>query len=171
MPRSALVFVTVCSALALAALAGCSSDGGGEPVPTSTAASTGAAGDGGTTAAFATPGAATGTADQLVGKCKTCHGNDLSGATTPLAGYPEGVSLYAPNLTPDKETGIGGWTDSQLGVAIRQGLDKDGMILCPQMRHYPDLTTGDLDTIIKALRATPAVKKAVPGSVCPPLKR
>lgn len=171
MPGRFTVALAACIAVfAAAALVGCSSDGQSEPPSTTMAAATGGS-DAGATAAFAAPGAATGTPDQLVGKCKTCHGADLSGATTPLAGYPAGVSLYAPNLTPDKETGIGSWTDSQLGVAIRQGLDKDGMILCPQMKHYPDLTTGDLDTIIKALRATPAVKKVVPGSICPPLKR
>jgi hypothetical protein len=90
---------------------------------------------------------------------------------TPLAGYPTGVMLYSPNLTPDMETGIGSWTDGQLRLAIREGVDKEGMVLCPQMQHYRSMSDAELDSIIQYLRTLPPQKTLIKESVCPPLKR
>jgi len=41
-----------------------------------------------------------------------------------LKGFPGKV--YAPNITPDPETGAGNWTDDQLARAIREGVSHDG---------------------------------------------
>ena len=116
---------------------------------------------------FATPG--------TIEECNSCHTPSgqpaMSGAIDPLPGFPEGVKLYAPNLTPDMETGIGGWTDGALKLAIRDGVDKEGLVLCPQMKHYKTMTEDQLNNIIKYLRGLPATKHAVQGSICPPLKR
>lgn len=107
--------------------------------------------------------------------CGTCHtpqgAPELSGASAPLSGYPAGVELWAPNLTPDPETGIGSWTDGQLRLAIREGVDKDGLVMCPQMQHYRTMPDDEVDAIIAYLRALPPTKHAVKESVCPPLKR
>ncbi len=159
----ALVFVAM---FGLSTLMACSSDSDGLPPPGS--ASAASTGDGGAAVVSKTPSAS---GETLVGPCKTCHGADLSGATTALTGYAPGVSLFAPNLTPDKDTGIGAWTDAQLRVAIRQGLDSEGKILCAQMKHYPNILVADLEAIIATLRAQPAAKKVIGESVCPPLKR
>lgn len=161
----ALVFVAT---LAASALMACSSDSDGLPPPGSGTAAAASTADGGTAVVSKTPSAS---GETLVGPCKTCHGPDLSGAATALTGYAPGVSLLAPNLTPDKDTGIGAWTDAQLRVAIRQGLDSEGKILCAQMKHYPNIPVADLEAIIATLRAQPAVKKVIGESVCPPLKR
>ena len=49
-----------------------------------------------------------------VADCVSCH-TDLANSGEPFAGGREMKtsfgSLYTPNLTPDKETGIGGWSD------------------------------------------------------------
>lgn len=90
---------------------------------------------------------------------------------TKLGGYPDGVELWAPNLTPDNETGIGAWTDGQLRLAIREGIDRDGLVLCPQMQHYRTMPDVEVDAIIKYLRSLPPSKRAVKESICPPLKR
>ena len=106
--------------------------------------------------------------------CGNCHNegdSPLAGVRTPLAGYTSDVKLYAPNLTGDKTTGVGSWTDGQLRLAIREGIDKDTARLCPQMQHYRTMPDDEVDAIIAYLRKLPAVKKQIPGSICPPLKR
>src|SRR5581483_615459 len=40
-----------------------------------------------------------------------------------------------PNITPDRETGIGTWTDGEKMRAIREGVDKDGNALFPMMPY------------------------------------
>jgi hypothetical protein len=106
-------------------------------------------------------------------RCVTCHNSDkgtMAGATTALAQQETGIELYPPNLTPDDDTGIGKWTDDNLANAIRTGLDKDGLNLCPQMKHFADMSDFEAYSIVKYLRALPPVKNQVPRSICPPLK-
>ncbi|WP_394849283.1 cytochrome c [Pendulispora brunnea] len=108
--------------------------------------------------------------------CGNCHNegdSPLAGRMAVLGnlGYPPDIELFAPNLTPDPDTGLGNWTDGQLRLAIRNGIRWDSSNLCPQMDHYDYLTDEQLDAIIAYLRKLPPVKKTVPGSVCPPLKR
>ncbi|WIT12899.1 cytochrome c [Paucibacter sediminis] len=73
---------------------------------------------------------------------------------------------YAANITPDKVTGIGNWTDAQLGKAIREGMRPDGRLIGPPMpiEYYRHLSDADLAAIIAYLRAQPAVRNAVPKS-------
>jgi mono/diheme cytochrome c family protein len=115
-------------------------------------------------------------------KCVTCHGDNMAGATAPLKDVTTDtrVELYPPNLTPDLETGLGdptnpdpakrGYTDDLLARAIRSGLDKDDLELCPQMKHFADMTDFEVFSIVKYLRALPPVKQKILRSVCPPLK-
>lgn len=73
---------------------------------------------------------------------------------------------YAPNITPDSETGIGTWTDAQLGKAIREGIRPDGSLIGPPMPvpFYRNLSDADLSAIIAYLRAQPAVKHVIAKS-------
>lgn len=73
---------------------------------------------------------------------------------------------YAPNITPDPDTGIGRWTDAQLAQAIRDGVRPDKSIIGPPMpiEFYRHLSDADLAAIIAYLRAQPAVKNEVPKS-------
>ena len=76
-----------------------------------------------------------------------------------LKGFPGQV--YAPNITPDPETGAGNWTDDQFARAIREGVSHDGRALFPFM-PYPDFRTmsdEDLASIIVYLRTLPPVRK------------
>jgi mono/diheme cytochrome c family protein len=117
-------------------------------------------------------------------KCVTCHGMNMAGAVAPLplAGITTDtrVELYTPNLTPDPETGIGNgmstdpnvksYTDDLLARAIRSGIDNDDLELCPEMKHFADMTDFEVYSIVKYLRSIPAVKQKILRSVCPPLK-
>jgi cytochrome c553 len=73
---------------------------------------------------------------------------------------------YAPNITPDPETGIGKWTDAQLAKAIREGIRPDGSVIGPPMPilFYRGMADEDLKAILAYLRAQPPVKNAVPKS-------
>jgi mono/diheme cytochrome c family protein len=117
-------------------------------------------------------------------KCVICHGMNMAGAVAalPLAGITTDtrVELYPPNLTSDPDTGIGdgtnldpakkGYTDDLLARAIRNGIDNDDLELCPQMKHFADMTDFEVYSIVKYLRSIPPVKQKILRSVCPPLK-
>jgi mono/diheme cytochrome c family protein len=72
--------------------------------------------------------------------------------------------VFAPNLTPDKETGAGNWTDDMLARGIREGIGHDGRALFGIMpfAHYRNMPDEDLASIIVYLRTLPPVKNAVP---------
>ena len=76
--------------------------------------------------------------------------------------------LYAPNLTPDKETGIGNFTDDMIARAIREGVGHDGRSLVTAGRggmpwqSFRNLSDEDLASIICFLRSIPAVKNEIP---------
>ncbi|MBP6823618.1 MAG: cytochrome c [Acidobacteria bacterium] len=74
--------------------------------------------------------------------------------------------LFAPNITPDKETGVGNWSDDELARAIREGVSRDGHALFPIMPYmnYRKLPDEDLASLIVYLRSIPAVKNSVEKS-------
>jgi len=102
--------------------------------------------------------------------CPTCHtpsrASAMSGDVEPVAG----TMAYASNLTPDRTTGIGSWADEQIIRAIRFGTDADGAPLCPAMPQYPSVGDVEARAIVAYLRSLPAVERAIPASMCPPLK-
>jgi mono/diheme cytochrome c family protein len=94
-------------------------------------------------------------------ECSNCHGMDLSGDTNPR---PETMA-YASNLTPDMDTGLGGWMDDQIIKAMRTGIDDEGEALCDPMPKF-DISDQEAADIVAYLRTLPAVKKAIPESTC-----
>lgn len=103
--------------------------------------------------------------------CASCHTpiSDLSrldaGEKVPLRGgidfvMPVGV-VYAPNITPDKETGIGAFTDQEIARALRYGVKRNGQALVDFMPFY-DLSDRDLTAVISYLRTTAPVKNKRP---------
>lgn len=86
-----------------------------------------------------------------------------AGSTTfPLEDLPGKV--YPPNITPDKDTGAGNWTDDQLARAIREGIGNDGRALFPFMpyENFRSMSDEDLASVIVYLRSLPPVRHAVP---------
>ena len=76
-----------------------------------------------------------------------------------LPGFPG--RLRSPNLSPDKDTGIGSYTDGEVLRAMREGVAKDGHALFPQMpflTYAQTLSDDDALAIIGYLRTIPAVK-------------
>ena len=106
--------------------------------------------------------------------CGNCHsGRDDDGnfvAGLEYAGNfviaEPGFTAYAPNITPDPETGIGEWTDAEIERAIREGITRDGRVMGPPMAfpYYRDISSNDMAAIIAYLRARPAVRREIPES-------
>jgi len=81
-----------------------------------------------------------------------------------------GLGIFvAPNLTPDKDTGLGTWTTDEVVTAIQTGVRPDGRILAPVMpwRSYASLTNSDANAIVEYLRSLPPVTNKVPGPFGP----
>jgi len=77
--------------------------------------------------------------------------------------------LTAPNITPDRLTGAGTWTDDMLARAIREGIGHDGRTLFPVMPYsqYRSMSDEDLASLIVYLRTIPAVTRELPKSTIP----
>ena len=77
--------------------------------------------------------------------------------------------FHGPNLTPDKETGLGGWTDAQVLAALQKGTTPTGRMLAPIMpwHAFANLTKQDVDAIVAYLRSLPLVANKVPGPFGP----
>ncbi|MBT4700391.1 MAG: c-type cytochrome [Rhodospirillaceae bacterium] len=74
---------------------------------------------------------------------------------------------YAPNITPDMETGIGTWTDAQLITAIREGTRPDGSVIGPPMaiEFYNGMSDHDVKSIVAYLRTVKPIRNSTPKSV------
>jgi mono/diheme cytochrome c family protein len=102
--------------------------------------------------------------------CGNCHspkgppaavaGKDFSGG---LRFDEPPFDVTAPNITPDKETGIGNWTDAQIKTLLLTGKNEHGIQAAEVMptAFYPILTPGDLDGIVAYLRSLTPVKNKV----------
>lgn len=73
-------------------------------------------------------------------------------------------TVYARNITPDPETGIGTWTDQEILRAITQGIDKKGDTLYPLMPYanFNHMAKSDLLSIIAYIRTLKPIKNQVP---------
>jgi mono/diheme cytochrome c family protein len=80
----------------------------------------------------------------------------------PLQDLPGQV--YPPNISPDRETGAGDWSDDQLARAIREGIGHDGRALFPFMpyENFRHLSDEDLASVIVYLRSIPPIRRVVP---------
>jgi mono/diheme cytochrome c family protein len=114
-----------------------------------------------------------------LGGCQDCHtpGHFFGkpDMTRALGGsevgfeIPELGTFYGPNLTPDKATGLGGWTDAQVIAALQTGKRPDGRMLAPIMpwRALAVLTKEDAQAVVAYLRSLPPVSNKVPGPFGP----
>lgn len=83
---------------------------------------------------------------------------------------PWGVS-FTSNLTPDRATGIGSWTEETFIASIREGRRSGaGRPLLPPMpwRMYAQSTDDDLRAVYAYLMSIPAIANQVPEALPPP---
>lgn len=69
------------------------------------------------------------------------------------------------NLTSDKETGLGNWTDDEIKRVITKGILKDGSRMLPFPMDWASFATmkeSDLNAVVTYLRTVPAIRNQVP---------
>ena len=109
--------------------------------------------------------------------CDGCHSQrDFSRFGGPVAEGGRGAGnvlpkemglpglVAPPNITPDRETGIGAWTDGEKIRAIREGVDRDGRALFPMMpyENFRHMSDEDVFSLVAYLNSLPPVQHAVP---------
>jgi mono/diheme cytochrome c family protein len=108
------------------------------------------------------------------GACGNCHtkraADLMPDESVYLAGgmvldIPPGVAR-PKNITPDKDTGIGVWTDAQIIKAIREGVTREGNVIGPPMpiSYYNKISDDDIKAIVAYLHTVKPVRNEVPES-------
>jgi mono/diheme cytochrome c family protein len=114
-----------------------------------------------------------------VAGCGDCHtpgyflgkpdmSRQLSGSDVGFE-IPQLGSFYGPNLTPDKQTGLGAWSEAEIVTAFTTGVRPDGRDLAPVMpwRNYTSLKPDDASAIAAYLKTLPPITNKVPGPFGP----
>lgn len=98
------------------------------------------------------------------GDCIACHTNTFDRAQAKtfaggLAMYTPFGTIYSPNISPDKETGIGNWTEDQFIKAMREGVSPQGHFYYPAFPYlfFSRVSTDDLKAMKAYLDSIPAV--------------
>jgi len=122
---------------------------------------------------------------ESVAVCVGCHSRrdfDLLGA--PIVGKPGGGwgdrrrgglpmrivglpgDIYPGNITPDRETGLGAWTDGEIIRAVREGIHRDGTALFGLMpfEDYRNMSDQDVRAVVAYLHTLEPVRQRVPRS-------
>jgi len=109
-----------------------------------------------------------------IAACGNCHTPHLpDGSLDPDKAFSGAFVIkepvfeaYARNITPDKETGIGSWTDDQIINAIRNGQKRDGTFYGPPMSFgwYKRMSDTDVKAIVAYLRTVKPIHNEVPPS-------
>lgn len=112
---------------------------------------------------------ATGVAD-----CFTCHSADFKTMDTDVPENSErffgggnamtdltGNVIFTANITPDRETGIGSWSEEQFLRAVRDGFRPDNTPLRNPMPRYIHLSDDEIRAVYAYLRTVPAIAHKV----------
>jgi hypothetical protein len=107
--------------------------------------------------------------------CHDCHSpRDAAGAYVPghlfegggfQVPLADGHLLSAPNLTSDRDTGLGAWSDAEIVRAIRTGTERGGRHLNPLMPYavaFHQITDQDAVDLVRFLRSLKPVKRSWP---------
>lgn len=111
--------------------------------------------------------------------CSHCHTPGHFFGKPDMARYLSGSDVgfeipqlgvfVGPNLTPDKDTGLGRYSDAEIVAMMRMGTRPDGRILAPSMpwRDYAKLTDADMQALVAYLRSLKAIRHQVSGPFGP----
>ena len=114
-----------------------------------------------------------------LGSCTDCHTPGYFFGKPDMARFLGGSEVgfeipglgvfHGPNLTPDRETGLGKWSTEEIANAITKGQRPDGRILAPIMpwHAFANLTGEDVRAIVAFLKSLPPVGNKVPGPFGP----
>lgn len=99
-----------------------------------------------------------------MGDCIACHTNLKNGTPAYAGGLPLATpfgTFYSPNITPDKETGIGNWTEEDFVKALKQGRDPKGRNYFPVFPYiyFSKTTDEDAKAMYAYFMSIPPVKQ------------
>jgi mono/diheme cytochrome c family protein len=105
--------------------------------------------------------------------CDGCHTPRGAGGLNMQRRFSGGSQIWdeatytvrGSNISQDRETGIGTWSDADIRRALVEGVRPNGVPLSPQMpfAFYKLLTPSDLDAVIAYVRSVPAIRNEVPS--------
>jgi mono/diheme cytochrome c family protein len=113
----------------------------------------------------AAPAMTPGQYNAILGDCEACHtrpgGAPFSGGVA--LNTPFGT-IYSANITPDKDHGIGAWTQDQFRRAMKHGKDDKGRNLYPAFSYpyYSHVRQADVDSVFDYLKTVPAAAYTPP---------
>lgn len=98
-----------------------------------------------------------------MGDCISCHTNVKAGTPAYAGGLPIATpfgTFYSPNITPDKETGIGNWTEKDFIRALKDGRDPKGRNYFPVFPYvyFSKITDDDARALYAYFMSLPPVK-------------
>jgi mono/diheme cytochrome c family protein len=108
-----------------------------------------------------------GAALAALGDCNTCHtapgGRAFAGGRA--VATPFGT-IYATNITPDAETGIGRWSEAAFRRALHEGVDRAGRQLYPAFPydHFTLVTDDDVHALYAYVMTRDPVHATAPGN-------
>jgi mono/diheme cytochrome c family protein len=106
--------------------------------------------------------------------CGNCHSPKGPTGDIPGKEFSGGLSwdeppfkVTAPNITQDKETGIGKWSDADIKKLLRTGMRPNGVHIAMVMPtgFYHIMTEHDLDAVVAYLRTIKPIKNTVPAPI------
>ena len=102
----------------------------------------------------------TGKYQAILGDCAGCHGKDLAGGLSLITPFGK---LVTPNITPDKDTGIGNYTANDFRAAMKTGVAPGAKLLYPAMPYpyYSRISDGDIASLWSYLKTVRPVSKNV----------
>ena len=108
--------------------------------------------------------------------CYSCHSADFKTNNyfepSKSPGYYGGGNMlldasarqvYSANVTPDKETGIGSWTEAQFLRAVKGAFRPDGTPVLYPMQPYVEMTDEEARAVFAYLKTVPAIRKTRPA--------
>jgi mono/diheme cytochrome c family protein len=96
----------------------------------------------------------------VLGDCEGCHGKNLAGGIALMTPFGR---LVTPNITPDKDTGIGNYSAEDFRQAMKAGIAPGGKLLYPAMPYtsYAHMKDGDVALLWSYLKTVKPVKNSV----------
>lgn len=103
-----------------------------------------------------------------IGDCAICHtaakGSAFAGGRALRTGFG---TIYASNITPDPETGIGQWSLAAFTRAMREGIGRDGRHLYPALpyQHFTGITDPDMKALYAFIMTRAPVRAETPANL------
>jgi mono/diheme cytochrome c family protein len=95
-----------------------------------------------------------------LGDCEGCHGKNLAGGVELMTPFGK---MVTPNITPDKDTGIGNYTAEDFRQAMKAGIASGNKLLYPAMPYpsYARMSDGDVAALWAYMKTVKPVKNSV----------